>query len=102
MDRGIKIAAIVCLLLTVLNLYGDPVMGSTSKWGIVYSPCAWCGTTNKIEVHHVYPQHIRPDLAYDTNNFVILCRRCHFTVGHKNNWTNVFTNVMNVIKVGKE
>jgi len=32
MDRGIKIAAIVCLLLTVLNLYGDPAMGSTSDF----------------------------------------------------------------------
>ena len=91
------------VLSLVVGVCGHPAVGTTSKqWRIVITPCAFCGQTNKLEVHHIYPQHIRPDLAYDTNNFVILCRRCHFTVGHKNNWTNVFTNVMNVIKVGKE
>jgi len=96
--------ATACLMLAVLS-YGDPAVGTTSKqWGIVITPCAWCGTTNKIEVHHVCPQHIRPDLAHDTNNMVCLCRvggkGCHYYIGHHGKeWRYVFTNVMEAIKV---
>jgi 5-methylcytosine-specific restriction endonuclease McrA len=88
-------------------LFAPPV-GSTSEWGIIITPCAWCFKTNvPIEVHHIIPQAEckrigKPELIYDTNNMVCLCRRCHFTVGHKNNWTNVFLGVTNVIKEGKK
>lgn len=87
-------------------------VGSTSEWGIVISPCAWCGSTNNLEVHHIIPQAEckrigRPDLIYNTNNMVCLCRDsgkgCHFYIGHHGiNWTNVFTNVINVIIEGRK
>jgi hypothetical protein len=47
-------------------------------------------------------QHLRQDLKYSKTNLICLCRRCHFTIGHKNNWTNVFTNVMMVIEADKK
>lgn len=83
-----------------------PNVGETSSWGIVVSPCAWCGATNNIEVHHIYPQHIWPERAHDTNNMVCLCRTdgkgCHFYIGHHGvRWDYVFTNVINAIKEGK-
>jgi len=93
--------------------YAPPV-GETSKtWKVVITPCAWCGATNNIEVHHIIPQEEckrigRPDLIYDTNNMVCLCRGsdgkgCHFYIGHHGiSWTTVFTNVTNVIKEGKK
>jgi len=85
--------------------WSGPV-GSTSEWGIVITPCAWCGGTNDIEVHHIVPQHVRPDLARDTNNMVCLCRKngkgCHYYIGHHGKgWTFVFTNVMDVIRAGR-
>jgi len=88
-------------------------VGITSHWGIVVSPCSWCGGTNNVEVHHIIPQAEckrigRPDLIYDTNNMVCLCRGkdgkgCHFYVGHHGvSWSYVFTNVTAVINEGKK
>jgi hypothetical protein len=95
------ILSILTAALVAGVAYAPPV-GQTSEWGIVITPCAWCGATNNLEVHHVYCQHLWPELSRNTNNMVVLCRRCHFTVGHKNNWTNSFTNVINIIEVGKK
>jgi hypothetical protein len=96
-----KLITILMLCAAPLLAFAPPV-GYTSEWGIVITPCAYCGTTNNIEVHHIYPQHVWPEKAHDTNNMICLCRRCHFTVAHKNNWTNSFANVMKVIKEGKK
>lgn len=90
------ILSILTAVLISSVAYAPPV-GQTSEWGIVISPCAWCGTTNNLEVHHIWPQHVYPQYAHDTNRMVCLCRRCHLVVGHKGNFTNVFTNVMSVI-----
>jgi hypothetical protein len=92
----------ILLLTTMPCLLFAPPVGQTSEWGIVITPCAWCGATNNIEVHHIWPQHLRQDLKYSKTNLICLCRRCHFTIGHKNNWTNVFKNVMTVIEAGKK
>jgi hypothetical protein len=78
--------------------YSGPV-GTTSEWGIVVAPCAWCGATNDIEVHHIYPQHLWPERARDTNNMVCLCRRCHFVLGHRGCWTNAVTNLVRMIEL---
>jgi len=92
---------IVCVALAVTAAISVPV-GQTSRWGVVVAPCVWCGAINDIEVHHIYPQHRWPELAHDTNNMVCLCRRCHFTVGHKNNFKRCVTNLLNVIKEGNK
>jgi hypothetical protein len=93
-------AVIAAVLLVCLTWWGvcGPV-GSTSQWGIVVAPCAWCGATNDIEVHHIYPQHLWPERARDTNNMVCLCRRCHFVLGHRCCWTNAVTNLMRIIEL---
>jgi len=88
-------------LLVTLCIGGG--VGSTSEWGIVVTPCVWCGVTNNIEVHHIYPQHFWPERARDTNNMVCLCRTdgkgCHFYIGHHGiSWRHVFTNAMEVIR----
>ena len=109
--RAIIIAGALALLVT-LSIGGG--VGSTSEWGIVVAPCAWCGASNvsdDIQVHHIIPQAEckrmgRPDLIRDTNNMVCLCRKdgkgCHFYIGHHGiSWRYVFTNVMAVIREGK-
>jgi hypothetical protein len=58
-------------------------------------------------VHHIYPQHIRGDLAHDMSNMVCLCRAggkgCHFYIGHHGvSWKCVFTNVMQAIRGKKK
>jgi hypothetical protein len=44
--------------------------------------CAACGTSAALNVHHVEPFHIRPELELDPSNLLTLCREHHFRIGH--------------------
>jgi len=46
--------------------------------------CAWCGRARKLDIHHVVPVSVDPDLAADPDNMIMLCRKppCHQTIGH--------------------
>lgn len=50
--------------------------------------CLECGTHARLEIDHIEPVKLRPDLAYSLNNLQTLCGRCHarktrLEVGHK-------------------
>jgi hypothetical protein len=49
--------------------------------------CAFCGKDNDLEGHHILPFHLKPELELSPSNILILCRWCHFVVGHLGNWT---------------
>lgn len=45
--------------------------------------CAVCGRTKKLEVHHIRPVHLFPDLELDPSNLITLCADpCHLMFGH--------------------
>jgi hypothetical protein len=50
--------------------------------------CANCGGTVKLEVHHIRPFHLHPELELEPTNFITLCEaghggvNCHLAVGH--------------------
>lgn len=45
--------------------------------------CIACGRNNKLEVHHVKPVHLFPELELDPSNLVTLCADpCHIVFGH--------------------
>lgn len=52
--------------------------------------CRVCNKTTKLNVHHIIPFHIDPDLELDKNNLIILCTNrpinCHYFFGHLLNW----------------
>lgn len=54
--------------------------------------CACCGGSEKLEVHHVLPFHLHPELELDPGNLVTLCESwrngicCHLAVGHLGNY----------------
>lgn len=48
--------------------------------------CQFCLSTKSLEVHHKKPISIAPDLAAVKANLITLCKRCHFSVGHFNNY----------------
>lgn len=50
--------------------------------------CAACCTKNKLEVHHIKPYHIAPELELEKTNLITLCRNHHFTFGHFCDWTS--------------
>lgn len=49
--------------------------------------CADCGAENKpLEIHHVIPRHENPDLAFDIDNVVALCKDCHKIRHSRQGW----------------
>lgn len=62
--------------------------------------CAACGGKEKLEVHHVSPYHLHPELELDPNNLITLCESkqinnliCHLVYGHLGNYKNFNPNV---------
>lgn len=51
--------------------------------------CAVCGWDKKLEGHHILPRHKYPDLSLLESNVIILCRNCHFCIGH---WCDFVNN----------
>lgn len=60
--------------------------------------CEACGTTDKLEVHHIQPFHLHPELELDPANLITLCEKpghdCHFVFGHFHNWKLFNPNVV--------
>ena len=42
--------------------------------------CVKCGLQRHVLAHHIKPKEQFPDLAFDVNNGVTLCRKCHHKI----------------------
>ncbi len=58
--------------------------------------CAWCGCATNLNVHHVWPVAMCPELAAAETNLITLCRECHWVVGHARNWKRAVINVREI------
>ena len=69
----------------------------SSKWPTVRAAhlkrqpaCAACGCTSPVEVHHIRPFHLFPEMELDPANLITLCEskshNCHLLFGHCLNW----------------
>jgi len=59
--------------------------------------CAACGSKEKLQVHHIIPFNINPDLELDTNNLITLCmslNECHLNLGHCDNFSLFNPNIV--------
>ncbi len=62
--------------------------------------CAWCHKTGKLSGlnrHHIIPQSVNTNTINVPTNIVVLCRNCHFVLGHKCRWTTYNPDVMIII-----
>jgi hypothetical protein len=70
--------------------------------------CQLCGGTKNLNVHHIHPFHIKPELELDPTNLITLCEssehgvNCHLWFGHLGNFKNVNEDVVNDTKVWNE
>lgn len=53
--------------------------------------CQLCGGTSSLQVHHIRPFHIHPELELDDTNLITLCTgnntiNCHVRFGHLDNF----------------
>lgn len=59
--------------------------------------CACCGTDEFIEVHHVRPVWLAPELELEPANLITLCaspsHNCHLWLGHLGSWRSWNTTV---------
>lgn len=57
--------------------------------------CAVCGSTKNLQVHHIIPITILPELKLDNNNLIPLCERYH-TLAHSGilNQTKLKSNII--------
>ena len=61
--------------------------------------CAWCYKTKWLNRHHIIPQSFAPELRDVRENLVVLCRRCHFVLGHRGNWRQYNPDVMEILEI---
>jgi hypothetical protein len=62
------------------------------EWNVVrdtfvatHEACEACGCMEKLQVHHVKPFHLHPELELDESNLISLCmgpNECHLFIGH--------------------
>ncbi|MFM0141712.1 HNH endonuclease [Paraburkholderia sp. RL18-085-BIA-A] len=66
---------------------------------ILHPVCELCGGSEDLEVHHVRPFHLHPDLELDPSNLVTLCEakkggiNCHLAFGHLGNFRSFNVDV---------
>lgn len=66
---------------------GDPQWHRESRLWLVDHPCAVTGETGDgVEVHHIRPYHLFPELEMDPANWIALRRDWHFYLGHFGDW----------------
>ena len=78
----------------------------SSKWRKVrkeylknHTYCIVCGSSTKLEVHHIVPFHIAPEKELDVTNLMTLCENkkyginCHLLMGHLGNYRRCNENV---------
>lgn len=71
--------------------------------------CAACGGKTSLDVHHIIPYHLRPDLELESSNLLTLCEKserfgwaCHRLLGHTLNWKLHNPNVVKCAKYVRE
>lgn len=66
---------------------------------VEHPACEVCSGTESLEVHHIQPFHLHPDLELDPANLVTLCEakkdgvNCHLFFGHLGNFKSFNTTV---------
>ncbi len=62
--------------------------------------CAVCEGRRALNVHHIRPFHIHPELELDPTNLISLCEclsygvNCHLLIGHLGNFKGINPNVV--------
>ena len=64
----------------------------SSKWSALeksfkkqFPTCACCRTNKKVQIHHIVPFHVSPELELEPTNLISLCmskRMCHLQIAH--------------------
>lgn len=67
-----------------------------------YPECSMCETNKDLEVHHIQPKHIKPNLTLSWDNLIVLCKDCHLHLGHGNNFKNYNANIVEISEYSRK
>ena len=76
--------------------YGDTATIQSSYKSIRMFECSWCHRTKNLNRHHVMQQKYYPELRDDPTNIIVLCRDCHFVLGHRCDWNTYNPDVVEI------
>ena len=87
------------------NIFGDRTLGAirSSEWPAfrkanIKKECEFCGSKWFLNLHHILPFHIHPELELDEKNVVTLCKKHHFELGHFFSWYSWNEDIKNWIR----
>jgi len=102
--------------MSIINHIKDRISGKvpkgrkrSSKWRKVrkeylkkHPECELCGSTTRLEVHHIKDFSSFPALELEWFNLMTLCRTggkhgmgsCHYAIGHFGNWKDINDNII--------
>lgn len=101
--------SILCVLVASVGVcYSAPtpyeIKQAMASYRTSHATCEACGKEgtllHPLEVHHVKPREAFPELAADTNNFIMLCRPDHFWA-HDQNFGKYVENLREVLAMRK-
>ena len=78
----------------LIQMFGMEVMPLRSpKWSkvryahlMIKPRCEVCAARSGLEVHHIKPYHLWPELELEPSNLMTLCKRDHLLFGHLGDW----------------
>jgi hypothetical protein len=92
----------------MINFIKFKLQGRSPKWykfrkSFLSNPknesCAACKRTKELEVHHILPFDLRPDLELSEPNLITLCKFCHFIFGHFSDYRLYNPEVVNHCRI---
>jgi len=70
--------------------------------------CAVCGDKVKLEVHHIKPFHLHPELELEPTNLITMCESksygiiCHLLIGHNGSYKDINPDVVEHARLWRE
>jgi hypothetical protein len=94
-----KLLILIACLACIAAVARSPQWhGVRDKAVLAHPYCALCGAEDSLEAHHIKPFRVDPTLELATNNIAILCRHCHYQLGHGGiAWDYENTNIMSIL-----
>ena len=73
-----------------------------------HAECAVCGDKDKLEVHHIKPFHLHPELELNPENLITMCESksygiiCHLLIGHNGSYKDINPDVVEHARLWRE